>query len=147
MTAIEIVVGSGFAPGLADGSTSIALFDVAGMTMQICSSDPCGDAFRVIGVFERSLRLLIAAKLQKIAGPKWFKQRIDGILVSKARENRETALRNGEQERDLLSYLDLGDLVRIVLQKRIGMRFLDTYSQIKIDLNLIFRRWSHIGDQ
>jgi len=115
--AIEVVVESGIAAGGFDGKASVVQLNIAGLSMQIRSSTAEADVFRVISTFEQMLRRCISDKLESASGPKWFKQRVDGNLVKKARENRAAAMSNGEQERALIAYLDLGELVATILRK------------------------------
>lgn len=115
--AVEVVIESGFATGFSEDGTSVALLDIAGLSMQIRSSNFGVDAFRAIGAFEQALRSFIAAKLEQLAGPQWFKQRVDGDTRKKARDNRAAALTNGEKDQSLISYLDLGDLIAVLLRK------------------------------
>jgi hypothetical protein len=115
--AIEVAIESGFAAGVRGDHESVAIFDVAGVSMRIRSSNTRFDAFQVVDTFETALREFLARKLGEVAGTQWFKQRVHGDLVAKARQNRATAMANGEREVELLSYLDLGDLTSIILQK------------------------------
>lgn len=115
--AVEVVIESGFATGFSEAGTSVALLDIAGLSMQIRSSNFGVDAFRAIGAFEQALRLLIATKLEELAGPQWFKQRVDGDTRKKARDNRAAAMANGEKDKVLIAYLDLGDLIAVLLRK------------------------------
>jgi hypothetical protein len=85
--------------------------------MQIRSSKPLIGAFRAIRAFERKLRTWIGIKLEAAVGPRWFKQRVDGSVQPKARDNREKALADGETEKSLIAYVDLGDLIGILLRK------------------------------
>jgi hypothetical protein len=116
-TAVEVVIDSGFAAGVSEGSVSVALFDIAGLSMQIRSNNSSVDAFSAIVVFEQTLRQFIAFKLEAVAGPQWFKQRVGGDTRKKARENRAAAMANGELEKALIAFLDLGDLIAILLRK------------------------------
>jgi len=63
------------------------------------------------------MRVFISAKLQGLAGPKWFKQRVSAEHFKKASETREAALRAGETEGPLIDYTELGELMGIVLRK------------------------------
>lgn len=116
-TAVAVTIESGLAGGISDGEASVATFEIGGMSMQIRSANFMLDAFQVVDGFERTLRLLISQKLSTLAGPRWFKQRVDGKLHQKARENRAAAMANGERDEELISYLDLGDLTGVLLRK------------------------------
>ena len=85
--------------------------------MQIRSTNPSVDAFRSVVAFEQALRDFISSKLEVIAGPRWFKQRVNGDIYKKARDNRTTAMANGKSETALIGYLDVGDLLAILLRK------------------------------
>lgn len=115
--ALDVVIGSGLAAGVSEDGMSVAVMHICGVSMEIRSNNVSRDSFDVISAFEQSLRLFISMKLEAVAGPKWMKQRVDGTAHSKARENRAAALANGEKEKSLISYLDLGDLASILLRK------------------------------
>ena len=115
--AVEVVIESGFAAGVSESGTAIALLDIGGVSMQIRSTNFSVDAFRAIGAFEQALRFFIATKLAAVAGPEWFKHRVDGATRKKAQGNRSAALANGEREQALIAHLDLGDLIAILLRK------------------------------
>ncbi|MCC8937808.1 hypothetical protein H8A99_15340 [Bradyrhizobium sp. Arg68] len=115
--AIEVAIDSGFAAGVTGEGVSVAIFDIAGISLQVRSSNTRLDAFQLIDTFERALREFIAHKLSQLAGPRWFKQRVPGDLVVKARSNRAAALANGERETEHIAYLDLGDLMSVILQR------------------------------
>jgi hypothetical protein len=114
--AIEVVIESGIAAGGFDGKALVVQLDIAGLSMQIRSSSAGTDVFRAINSFEQMLRRCISDKLESVAGPRWFKQRVDGTLVKKARVNRATAMSNGEQDKALIAYLDLGELMATILR-------------------------------
>ncbi len=115
--AVEAVIDSGFAAGVSEGGSPVALFGIAGLVLRVRSNNPSFDAFRAVGAFEHALRQFIASKLEAVAGPQWFKQRVDGEARKKARDNRAAAMANGESERALIAYLDIGDLIAILLRK------------------------------
>ena len=115
--AVEVVIESGFAAGVSENGISVATLDIAGLSMQIRSRNFGIDAFRVISAFEQALREFIVAKLEAVAGPKWFKQRVNGDMRKKAQDNRASAMANGEMEKMLIAYLDLGDLISILLRQ------------------------------
>jgi hypothetical protein len=115
--AVDILVGSGFLASASDGGTAVARFEVGGVSMQIRSSNPRVGAFRAIDAFEQRLRTWIGTKLLAAVGPRWFKQRVDGAVQRKARDNRAKALADGETEESLIAYLDLGDLIAILPRK------------------------------
>jgi hypothetical protein len=114
---IEVAVESGFVAGVADADRAVALFDIGGISMRLRSSDIGVDAFRALVWFEQALRLFIATKLETVTGPNWAKQRIDGEVHAKAKRNRAAALAGGETETAILAYVDLGELIGILLRK------------------------------
>jgi hypothetical protein len=73
--------------------------------------------YRVLGVFEEQLRAFVSRKLEEKAGPKWFKQRVDGTIGGKAKQAREAAVRRDEDPMPLIHYTDLGDVSTIVLAR------------------------------
>jgi hypothetical protein len=115
--AVEAVIDSGFSAGVSEGGSPVALFEIAGLVMRVRSNNPSVDAFRAVGAFEHALRQFIASKLETVAGPQWFKQRVNGEARKKARDNRAAAMANGESETALIAYLDIGDLIAILLRK------------------------------
>ncbi|MBE0530534.1 MAG: hypothetical protein IH626_06860 [Rhodospirillales bacterium] len=116
-TALEVVVESGLAGGFRGENGTIAVVSVGAFSMSIRSRDTRVDAYKVLGVFEEQLRAFISHKLKEKVGPRWFKQRIDGMIGGKAKATRETAVRHGEAPMSLVHYTDLGDLRSIVLAK------------------------------
>src|SRR6266404_1406798 len=109
-TVVAVTIESGLAGGISDGKTSVAMFEIGGMSMQIRSANFLLDAFQAVDRFERTLRLMINQKLAALAGPRWFKQRVDEKMRDKALGNRAAAMANGERGEELICYLDLGDL-------------------------------------
>jgi hypothetical protein len=116
-TVVAVTIESGLAGGISDGKTSVATFEIGGMSMQIRSANFLLDAFQAVDRFERTLRLMINQKLAALAGPRWFKQRVDEKMRDKALGNRAAAMANGERSEELICYLDLGDLTGILLRK------------------------------
>ena len=114
---VEILVESGYAGGASDETGAVAFFSFGGVSVSIRSNDAEQDAYRAIRAFERGIRVFISAKLQRLAGPKWFKQRVSAEHFKKASETREAALRAGETEGPLIDYTELGELRGIVLRK------------------------------
>jgi hypothetical protein len=93
------------------------LFEIGGAVMQVRSNNPNVDAFRAVGAFEQELRKCIGSKLEAVGGPQWFRRRVNGDAYKKARDNRAAAMANGESEKALIAYLDLGDLMAILLRQ------------------------------
>jgi hypothetical protein len=115
--AVEILVESGYAGGASDETGAVAFFSFGGVSVSIRSNDAEQDAYRAIRAFERGMRVFISAKLQGLAGLKWFKQRVSAEHFKKASETREAALRAGETGGPLIDYTELGELMGIVLRK------------------------------
>lgn len=116
-TSLEVVVESGLAGGFRAASGSVAIIEVGSVTMSIRSQDPRNDAYRALGIFEQQLRAFVESKLRETAGPKWFKQRVDGTIGGNAKVVRESAVKRGEAAESLIHYTDLGDLNTIVLMR------------------------------
>ncbi|WP_395675334.1 hypothetical protein, partial [Inquilinus sp.] len=112
--ALEIVVQGGLVGGAQLDDGTVAIVTIGRISMSIRSSSTRVDAYQVLGAFEEELRRFIDGKLHEKVGLKWFKQRVNGKLGSKAKETREAALRRGEDQVTLINYLDLGDLKDIV---------------------------------
>ncbi|HEV8408148.1 MAG TPA: hypothetical protein VGQ34_09460 [Sphingomicrobium sp.] len=114
---VEILVESGLAAGVADETGAVAFIEFGGVSVNIRSAEAEVDAYRAVRAFERRMRAFIAAKLETVAGPKWFKQRVSHEIFLKASEIRETALRSGEEQGPLINFTELGHLKEIVLCK------------------------------
>jgi len=111
---VEVVIESGLLAGAVDESGAVGFMNFSGLTVSIRSAEPRIDAFRAIDAFEQDLRDYIQHKMQAKFGIYWFKHNVNGELREKAKRTREAALKNGETERALLNFVDLGDLVAII---------------------------------
>lgn len=114
--AVEILIDSGFAAGIDEGSGGVAIFAYAGVSVAVRATDAQADAYRAIFAFERGLRAYIATRLEAQAGPQWTKQRLPGPVLTNAKGRRDDALKSGEAEQSLLDYTELGELKDIVLR-------------------------------
>jgi hypothetical protein len=114
---VEVAIESGFAAGATKGGASVPVFNIAGLSVQMRSTNVQTGAFRSNNAFERVLRRFIHDKLSALQGPSWFRQRVAGDMLTKARGGRAAAMANGEQHKELISYLDLGDLANIVFRR------------------------------
>lgn len=115
--AIQIVIEGGLSAGASTEGKFIALLDVAGIPMQITSTDPSRNAYQVVNVFERQLQDFVNRKLREKFGEGWFKQRVDGGKIKNAKEARLAALKNGEKSLPLYRYLHIGDIKSIILRR------------------------------
>src|SRR3546814_5586969 len=111
------MVESGLAGGFRAESGVVAIVSVGAFSMSIRSQNTRTDAYQILGVFEEQLRAFITHKLKEKAGPKWFKQRVGGMIGAKAKGAREVAVQRGEAPMPLIHYTDLGDLCTIVLAR------------------------------
>lgn len=116
LVAVEILVESGLASGASDQDGTVALLEFGGVAFSIRSTQAQVDAYRAVTAFERGLRDFIARKLEESEGPSWFKRRVDGEVVLKAKLRRETALKSGEKTQQLIHFTELGELQNIVLR-------------------------------
>ncbi|MFO1124627.1 MAG: hypothetical protein U1E25_04595 [Methylocystis sp.] len=53
-----------------------AVIEAGPVRLRIMASRPKMGAFGAIGAFENALRAFVSAKLEALAGPNWFKQRV-----------------------------------------------------------------------
>lgn len=118
--AVEILVESGIIEGVVGGKTVSAIIEAGPINVRISASRPRIGAYRAITAFEIVMRDLISRLLmtaQRDAGDNpdaWFKQRVPGDVLKRARERRAEALRAGESASDPIAFVDLGDLIPIV---------------------------------
>uniref|UniRef100_UPI002631EBB1 hypothetical protein n=1 Tax=uncultured Parasphingopyxis sp. TaxID=1547918 RepID=UPI002631EBB1 len=115
-TAVEMGIASGAIVGEIIEEGRYVVGETASGLLTLSTSNLASDIFELVGTIETSLRDLITKKLNALAGPKWFKQRVPGALVEKAKDTRQKALKAGEPPAPLIQFLTLGELMEIVLR-------------------------------
>lgn len=115
-TAVEMSITSGAIVGEIIEEGRYVVGETASGLLALTTSNLATDIFELVGTIEASLRRLITKKLSALAGTKWFKQRVPGALVDKARDTRRKALKSGEPQAPLIEFLTLGELMEIVLR-------------------------------
>lgn len=136
---VAVLIDSGVVEGRRTrAGTVTAVVETGPVKLRIVASRPKMGAFSAIEGFENALRAFVAAKLQALAGPNWFKQRVPGDVVNRAKERRREALRAGEAQLSLIHYTDLGDLIGVILRKdnwgEIFEAVFDRAEWLKVDL-------------
>jgi hypothetical protein len=112
---VAVLIESGVVEGkLTRAGTITAVVEAGPVKVQIMASRPKLGAFGAIDAFESGLRGFVAAKLLAAQGVNWFKQRVPGEIVQRAKDRRREAIRAGEASLDLIYYTDLGDLIGVV---------------------------------
>ncbi|MER9751661.1 hypothetical protein [Mesorhizobium sp. M0140] len=115
---VAVLIDSGVVEGRRTrAGTMTAVVEAGPVKLRIMASRPKMGAFGAIDAFENALRTFISAKLETLAGPNWFKQRVPGDVMSRAKERRREAMRTGEAQLPLIHYTDLGDLIGVILRK------------------------------
>jgi hypothetical protein len=115
---VQVLIESGVVEGRRTrAGTMTAVVEAGPVKLRIMASRPKMGAFGAIDAFENALRAFVSAKLEAVAGPKWFKQRVPGDITKRAKERRREAMRAGEPPLSLIHYTDLGDLIGVILRK------------------------------
>jgi hypothetical protein len=115
---VAVLIDSGVVEGqLTRAGTMTAVIEAGPVRLRIMASRPKMGAFGAIDAFENALRAFVSAKLEALAGPNWFKQRVPGDVMTRAKERRREAMRAGEAQLPLIHYTDLGDLIGVILRK------------------------------
>lgn len=115
---VAVLVDSGLVEGeRTRNGTVTAVVEVGPVRMRIMASRPKMGAFGAIDAFETGLRAFVADKLEAAQGPNWFKQRVPGDLIGRAKDRRREAMRAGEAGLPLIHYIDLGDLITVIVRK------------------------------
>lgn len=113
---VTALVETGVVEGrLTRRGTVKAVLEIGEVRMEIVASRPKASARDVIDAFETKLREFIGAQLEAVAGDEWFKHRVSGDIARKAKEKRRDAMRAGENKLPLIHYVDLGELIHIIL--------------------------------
>ncbi|WP_206240178.1 hypothetical protein [Novosphingobium terrae] len=117
---VEVMVESGLAEAAIGASAPAAIIEVGNLNIRLSASYPNVGAYRVLSVFENAMRELVASVLQAahvndgLDPAHWFKQRVNGDVLRRARKRRSEAIAGGEASSDLITFIDLGDLITIV---------------------------------
>jgi hypothetical protein len=115
---VETLIESGVVEGrLTRAGTMTAVIEAGPIKLRIIASRTKSSAFIAITDFEIALRAFVSAKLKVVAGPNWFKERVPGDVIGRAKNRRREALRAGEVHLPLIHYTDLGDLIGVILRK------------------------------
>lgn len=115
---VQVLIESGVVEGRRTrAGTMTAVVEAGPVKLRIMASRPKMGAFGAIDAFENALRAFVSAKLEAVAGPNWFKQRVPGDITTRAKERRREAMRAGEPPLSLIHYTDLGDLIGVILRK------------------------------
>ncbi|MDE2344655.1 MAG: hypothetical protein KGL63_14915 [Betaproteobacteria bacterium] len=115
---VAVLVDSGLLEGeRTRNGTVTAVVEAGPVRMRIMASRPKMGAFGAIDAFETGLRAFVAGKLEAAQGPNWFKQRVPGALIGRAKDRRREAMRAGETGLPLIQYIDLGDLITVIVRK------------------------------
>ena len=115
-TTVEISIASGAIVGEIIEAGRYVVGETATGLLTLTTANLASDIFDLIGMIEKSLRVLISKKLEVVFGPKWFIQRVAGDLVQLARDARQRALKGGEPQSPLIDFLTLGQLTEVVLR-------------------------------
>jgi len=115
-TAIALGITSGAIAGEITEEGAHWTARTASGLVTVSSANLAGDTFEYVGSIEKSLRKLVSIKLESMAGPKWFKQRVPGEIRIRVKDRRSSALKAGEKAADPVEYLTLGELAEIVLR-------------------------------
>jgi hypothetical protein len=115
---VQVLIESGVVEGRRTrAGTMTAVVEAGPVKLRIMASRPKMGAFGAIDAFENALRAFVSAKLEAVAGPNWFKQRVPGDVTTRAKGRRREAMRAGEPQLSLIHYTDLGDLIGVILRK------------------------------
>ncbi|PZQ19299.1 MAG: hypothetical protein DI565_02680 [Ancylobacter novellus] len=114
--AIDVMVTSGLHGGVRDqdGVTALVL-PVGSLLVSIRSDNVEGDARQAVADIERAMRAFVARKLEAAHGPDWVRHRTPGDIFKNAKRKREAALKDGEPNRPLVDFVDIGELMDTVI--------------------------------
>lgn len=112
---LALLIEGGVVEGAVSRAGVVTAFVEAGsIRMRVSARQARVASYSVIDGFEMALRAFITQKLEAIAGPQWFKQRVPGDVARRAKERRLEAQRSGEASLPLINYVDLADLISII---------------------------------
>lgn len=121
---VEVLVESGLVEGQVRGKRVTAVIKAGPLSVEVSASRTRIGSYRAITGFEIAMRglvrrVLMQAQIDEGENPDaWFKQRVPGDILQRARERKADAERAGEQTADLIAFVDLGDLIPIVTLKK-----------------------------
>lgn len=136
---VAVLIDSGVVEGKRTrAGTMTAVVEAGPVKVRIVASRPKIGAFGAIDAFENGLRTFVTAKLMAAQGPSWFKQRVPGDVVGRAKDRRREAMRAGEIALDLIHYIDLGDMISVITRKdnwaEVFEAVFDRAEWLKVDL-------------
>lgn len=117
---VEVLVESGLVEGLVRGTRVTAVIEAGPLSVEVSASRTRIGTYRAITGFEIAMRglvkrVLVQAQIDAGENPDaWFKQRVPGDILRRARDRKAEAERAGEPAADLIAFVDLGDLIPIV---------------------------------
>lgn len=120
---IELLVGTGLVDGETHGERTNAVVMAGPVSVRIMASRPRQSMSRVLAAFELGLRGFVEEKLRTAMetigeNPEdWFKKRMPGDVLVRAKERSATARLSGELPAPLIAFVDLGDFTSIITQK------------------------------
>ena len=121
---VEVLVESGLVEGQVRGKRVTAVIEAGPLSVEVSASRTRIGTYRAITGFEIAMRglvrqVLVQAQIDTGENPDaWFKQRVPGDIIQRAKERKADAERAGEQTADLIAFVDLGDLIPIVTLKK-----------------------------
>ncbi|KPF52038.1 hypothetical protein IP65_17740 [Novosphingobium sp. AAP1] len=121
---VEVLVESGLVEGQVRGKRVTAVIEAGPLSVEVSASRTRIGTYRAITGFEIAMRglvrrVLVQAQIDAGENPDaWFKQRVPGDILQRAKERKADAERAGEQVADLIAFVDLGDLIPIVTLKK-----------------------------
>lgn len=121
---VEVLVESGLVEGHVRGKRVTAVLEAGPLSVEVSASRTRIGTYRAITGFEIAMRglvrrVLVQAQFDAGENPDaWFKQRVPGDILQRAKERKADAERAGEQAADLIAFVDLGDLIPIVTLKK-----------------------------
>jgi hypothetical protein len=121
---VEVLVESGLVEGQVRGKRVTAVIEAGPLSVEVSASRTRIGTYRAITGFEIAMRglvrrVLVQAQIDAGENPDaWFKQRVPGNILQRAKERNADAERAGEQAADLIAFVDLGDLIPIVTLKK-----------------------------
>lgn len=98
------------------------------------------NAARIVWRVEREVRQFVERELERLAGPKWIKQRVPGDMLKRWKDRREVALSHGEPDCPLIFYADFVDLSDLIRQRNNWDEAFERVFKHKVEVEVSFRR-------